>query len=690
MSGPSAHALLAPTYTRTNVRWILISATTISTVTGMIATAGWVTGVRKLTTLAMPGDDPIKATTAIGFILAATALVAASQERSSWARAYAFRMVTGVGVLVLGLTSLLDRLLNDAAAHDVEPSPYRMSLNTAVALTLLGLSFMSPRSGEHGVWRLAALSQSPDPFSRSGPILVGWKWWMAQACAAAAAVVGFVAIIGHIYSADLLFGFSADVSMAFPSAACVFALGIASFFRESDAAFAAEVTSPLPGGVVLRWVVTCGAVLLSFLGWLRLLAQDSHVLDYRLGAALFATISVLLLAIGMWISARHLNHAAGLQRFAQIELAAQATLLEERVRTRTLELRTSEAHFRLLTDASPALIWMADPTMNFEFINSVGAAFFGERRLALGDRWRDFVHPQDVADVSEKLTLAARNAAGFEFQMRLRRADGEYRWMHCQGLPRTGAAGELTGFIGASLDITDPHRAREALREALTNREEALAREQTLRRELDHRVRNNLAGLLGLVAFYETAARDSPAAYAVASTLRGKIRAMKEVHDVIAKAGGSSVDLGDLIRRLLTAMIPDERRNTLSFGECCLIRISAQQASALAIIIQELTTNSFKHGAMRCPEGTIRIAWENQPAAPRVVQFHWQEHFAPTHPPQSDPEGGVGLTLIEGFARSDLRGTCTFVNASGSWSCTLAVHLEPIPERFMLHNAPPQ
>jgi PAS domain S-box-containing protein len=690
MSGPKATSPLTPTYTRTSVRWILIAAAGLAGLTGLVALVGWAFDIRPFTTLAPRGDDPVKVTTAIGFILASVALLAASHERRSWARAYVVRIATGFGVLLLGTASLVDRLVNDPIAPAMEPTPFRMSLNTAVALTLLGMSFLSPPSGEHGVWRLAVMAQSPDPFARSGPIVVGWRWWMTQACAAAAAVVGFVAIIGHIYSADVLFGFSPDVNMAFPSAVCVFALGIASFFRESDAAFAAEVTSLFPGGVVLRWVVTSGAVLLPLLGWLRLLAQDNQVLDYRLGAALFATTSVLLLAVGMWISARHLNHAASLQRFAQIELAMQANLLEDRVRTRTMELRTSEAHFRLLTDASPALIWMTDPAMKFEFVNSVATAFFGDTQRALGDGWMEHVHPDDLPHVATTLQHAAKDAASFEFQMRLRRNDGEYRWMHSQGLPRMSPSGQLTGFIGASLDVTDPHRAREALREALSNREEALAREQTLRRELDHRVRNNLAGLLGLVAFYETAARESPAAYAVASTLRGKIRAMKDVHDVIAKAGGSSVDLGDLIRRLLTAMIPDERRGSLSYGEECPIRISAQQASALAIIIQELTTNSFKHGALGCPDGNIRISWKSLPPAPGMMQFQWTEQFVARKPGREDPDGGVGLTLIDGFARSDLRGQCTFASDRGSWSCTLIARLEAIPESGPRRPIPPQ
>lgn len=691
LAGPFKSSL-SPALYRTNVRWILLAAALVSLVVGAIALAGWIAGLPRLTRLGLPGDDPVKATTAVGFILAAAALFCSLRERFSWSTAHPIRMVLGVLILLLGAAALGDRLvfLPDTLRSAAAPSPFRMSLNTALALSLLGISFLSPPSGEHGVWRLGSITPVTDLFSRSGPLLVGWKWWFAQACATAAATIGYVAIIGHIYSADLLYGFSPDVNMALPSAICVFLLGTASFFREPDAAFAAEVTSSLPGGIVLRWVVTSAAIVMPCIGWLRLLAQDSQVLDYRLGAALFAATSVVLLAAGLWISARHLNHAAGLQRFAQIELSMQADLLEDRVRRRTMELHTSEAHFRLLTDTSPALIWMTDPHMNFEFISSVGSTFFGTSDAALGKRWLERVHPQDIPTVRSILAHAAKSATGFEFQMRLRRADGDYRWMHSQGLPRTGPDGQLTGFIGASLDVTDPHLAREALREALANREEALAREQSLRRELDHRVRNNLAGLLGLVAFYATAARESPAAAAITSTLQGKIRAMKDVHDVIAKAGGSSVELADLVRRLLTAMVPDERRSSLHFLDSIRIRISSQQASALAIIIQELTTNSFKHGALSDPDGTITIDWQADQTVPRIIHFTWDERFASTRARTPASDGGVGLALIKGFAQSDLRGQCTFSAEEGRWKCSLIAHLEAVRSASIPHPGLPQ
>jgi PAS domain S-box-containing protein len=680
MTGSAKTSEMTPMPRRVRVGWLVVGSSALAAATGLIVLAGWVFGKPALMSLWLDADDPVKASTAICFVIGSVGLLFSTQERRSWAFAYAARLVCGCTVFLLAGGSLATRLFEAAPPDPSLPSPMRMSVNSAVGLTAIGLSFLSPPSGEHGVWRRGS-ADSPDPFERSGPLLVSWKWWASQGCALVGLSIGYIAIVGHIYSADLLYGFSSDVNMALPSAIAVFLLGAACFFRERDAAFAAEVTSPMAGGSVLRWVTVTAAILLPLLGWLRLIAQDRQLIDYRLGAALFATSSVLLLAGGLWISARRLNHAAGLQLFAQQELAVQASLLERRVQDRTNELQVSEARFRLLAETSPALIFMTDPQMRFEFVNSAATSFFGEESEALGHRWRERIHPDDLEDAQRTLTRAASKDASFEFQMRLKRHDGQHRWMHVQGVPRHSNKGELLGFIGACLDVTDPQLAREALRESLSKQEEMLGREQSLRRELDHRVRNNLAGLLGLVAFYESSSRASPEAFAVASSLRGKIIAMKEVHDVIAKAGGGSVELRELASRLTGAMIPDERREHLrleaSRDEA---RVTSRQASALAIIIQELITNSFKHGALGHAQGRIDFGWRRGETDGDLI-LTWAERLPPgarTQPPRRDPEGGMGLSLISGFARTDLRGGCVIDAGPDHWTCTITARLDTV------------
>jgi PAS domain S-box-containing protein len=651
----------APAPRRISVTPITMVAAALGIGVGGVALVGWTLDIPRLTTVGVGLDDPVKILTAAGLLAAGTGLLAMAREGRGDMVAGTIGRFSGLLVFLLGAFSLLVRVIEHDGADLPLATSLRMSLNTALALTALGLSFLTPRSG-------TCLSGRG---SR--------RWWLSQWAALVAATIGYVAIIGHAYSADLLFGFSQDVNMAFPSAVTVFALGLAALCRERGAGLAAEVTSRMAGGNVLRWVVLAASMVIPAIGWVRLHAQDRDLVDYRLGAALFAATSVLLLAAGMWISARRLNRAEASQLDAQEALKSLATTLEQRVAERTSELQTSEQRFRLLAETTPAVVFMADSGFHFEFLNSTAAAFFGSREAALGLRWMDSVHPDDRELAAKRLREAMAGADEFEFEVRLRRIDGEHRWMYLHGVPRRDAQGNLLGFIGAGLDTTDSHRDREALRDALSNREEALVRERSLRRELDHRVRNNLAGLVGLVTFYESSMRATPEAAKVAAMIRGKILAMKEVHDIIAKAGGGSIDLLDLCTRLTRAMLPDQRRAHLRLLPSDGLRVGPQQAAALAIIVQELITNSLKHGAMHQDEGRIDLSWGRPATDAGTLVIEWAESFpasAAAASDRQDRDGGLGLTLIEGFARTDLRGGCSFHAGPGVWRCSITARLE--------------
>lgn len=636
-------------------------ATAVGVGVGLIALVGWTLDRPSLTTVGFGVADPVKILTAIGLVAAAIALQGLRADRRGSEAARSIGLTSGVLVLALGAGSLLIRVIEQGKIDLPLPASVRMSLNTALSLTAMGLSFLTPR-------------HRPDGVAASW-----WPWWLSQVMALVAASIGYIAIIGHAYSADVLFGFARDVNMAFPSAVSVFVLGLAAFVREPKAALAGEATSRMAGGNVLRWVVLAASLMIPAIGWLRLQGQDEDVVDDRLGAALFAATCVLLLAAGMWISARRLNSSEAAQLSAKDALTALAATLEMRVRERTRELQTSEQRFRLLAETTPAVVFMADARFHFEFLNSTAEAFFGSREAALGLRWMDSVHPDERELAAKRLREAMVGEGDFDFEVRLRRIDGEHRWMHMHGVPRRDAEGRLLGFIGACLDTTDSHRDREALREALANREETLVREQSLRRELDHRVRNNLAGLVGLVTFYESAMRASPEAASVASTIRGKILAMKEVHDIIAKAGGGNIEVVDLFGRLTRAMLPDQRRAHIRIRSSEAFRVGPQQAAALAIIVQELVTNSLKHGAMWHDEGRIDLSLSRSTLDPRTLDLAWDESFpadARTAPRRGDREGGLGLTLIEGFARTDLRGDCSFSAGPGFWRCLITARLD--------------
>lgn len=244
--------------------------------------------------------------------------------------------------------------------------------------------------------------------------------------------------------------------------------------------------------------------------------------------------------------------------------------------------------------------------------------------------------------------------------------------------------GRVNGFLGVALDVTEARRVRESLRQALVAEQRLVHRENMLRRELDHRVRNSLTGLMGLLSVYGRAGKSG---IDVAEAMRGKILALNEVHDLISQAHRESLSLQQIIHRLLSALIPGERRSSISLDGAP-VAIPASQAASFAIVIQELITNSLKHGAFACPEGQIRVQWNARdvhdgqgetlaPASSQTgvrLEFIWSERI-----PRETPKGEgtrVGHDLIQGLARSELRGEAIFVLDSGRFECRLVAHLD--------------
>ncbi|MEO0947091.1 MAG: response regulator [Cyanobacteria bacterium J06641_5] len=119
-------------------------------------------------------------------------------------------------------------------------------------------------------------------------------------------------------------------------------------------------------------------------------------------------------------------------------------------------LTESEARFSTLANSAPVLLWMADETGNYTFFNQTWLAFTGRiRERELGDGWQASIHPDDLPTCQAMGESAFARHEAFEREYRLRRADGQYRWILDRGVPRFDASGEFRGYIGTCTDISD-------------------------------------------------------------------------------------------------------------------------------------------------------------------------------------------------------------------------------------------
>jgi PAS domain S-box-containing protein len=158
-------------------------------------------------------------------------------------------------------------------------------------------------------------------------------------------------------------------------------------------------------------------------------------------------------------------------------------------------LRESEERFRLVANSAPVMIWMSGPDKLCNYFNKPWLDFTGRPlQEELGHGWVKGVHPEDSGECLRRYVDAFDKRQVCELEYRLRRHDGEYRWLLDIGVPRFNADGSFAGYIGSSLDITERKLAEEAMSTIGRRLIEAHEEERTwIGRELHDDINQRLA-----------------------------------------------------------------------------------------------------------------------------------------------------------------------------------------------------
>jgi PAS domain S-box-containing protein len=142
-------------------------------------------------------------------------------------------------------------------------------------------------------------------------------------------------------------------------------------------------------------------------------------------------------------------------------------------------VRDSESRFREMANTAPVMIWTSGVDRLCNYVNEPWLNFTGRTlEQELGSGWADPIHADDRERCVEAYFRAFDARRAFAMEYRLRRHDGEYRWMVNNGVPRYGRDGEFLGYIGSGFDITERKRAEEASR-SLREMLEAIRHVQT-------------------------------------------------------------------------------------------------------------------------------------------------------------------------------------------------------------------
>ncbi len=164
------------------------------------------------------------------------------------------------------------------------------------------------------------------------------------------------------------------------------------------------------------------------------------------------------------------------------------------------DLRANEERFRSLVDHAPALIWGNDANGSL-FVNRACVNFTGCSADELARRgWRAVLHPDDAEDYLAQYEHAFQRRAKFEAQVRVRRADGEYRWFKSAAVPRYTDGAAFAGYAGSSVDISEIRQYMSELARAEHTLREADRRKDQFLAVLSHEMRNPLNPIRNAVA----------------------------------------------------------------------------------------------------------------------------------------------------------------------------------------------
>jgi len=201
----------------------------------------------------------------------------------------------------------------------------------------------------------------------------------------------------------------------------------------------------------------------------------------RFGSAWTATCGSIVALLSIWgavhgrgpfVGTDPVNRVFSLQLFllfTTVPFMVLAILMEERRRHEAL-LCESEERFRVMADHAPTLIWMSGTDKLYTFFNRGWLNFTGRPvEEELGDGWLSGVHPDDRERCLLAYGAAFDSREDFQMEYRLRRHDGEYRWLVDYGVPRHRPNGTFCGYIGSCVDITERKLSEISLHE-LTGR----------------------------------------------------------------------------------------------------------------------------------------------------------------------------------------------------------------------------
>jgi PAS domain S-box-containing protein len=251
------------------------------------------------------------------------------------------------------------------------------------------------------------------------------------------------------------------------------------------------------------------------------------------------------------------------------------------------------------------------------------------------EEFMSWFHPDDAARAwacfYDVLNPGEQRRYGAE--LRIRRGDGEVRWVHSLGLAYFEGDGRDRRAVSVAATLAD-----------ITERKEYEEKLDVLMREVNHRARNML-GVVDAIAHQSVV--SNPEDYVERFTKR--IRALAAYQDLLVESEWQGVEIGDLARAQLELFADLIGSRIVMRG--AKLRLSPASAQAIGLALHELVTNAAQYGALSRDTGRIDIGWGTDGD---TLTISWTERDGP---PVSPPKRrGFGSTVMKTMGEQTVDG----------------------------------
>ena len=315
--------------------------------------------------------------------------------------------------------------------------------------------------------------------------------------------------------------------------------------------------------------------------------------------------------------------------------------------------KAAEDRYRALVEASATIVFNLDarglfPGPNRSWTAYTGRSWLDQREAGFGA----VLHPDDMAAVLSLWTSAQRQSSDLAFQARTWHAEsGRYRHTLWRAVPILDPHGAVQEWIGAMADIEEQKTAGDV--------------QSTLVRELQHRVKNVLAVVMGLA---RQTARTSPDLTEFMDRFVGRIEALSGAHILLSDNRWTDADLAAVAEAALKPFWGRAEAFEISGP---MVRAPPSTATSLVLVLHELATNAFKHGALACPRGRVVLSWT---LAGERVKLTWRETGREGGPEAA--EQGFGLQLLNDALQFEREGAAAWTLTEDGLVCELSWRAE--------------